>query len=244
MVFGATRSLTKRSTGGLGAVRPEGEVLSPPPVTFNVIWLNTLMATVDENTQRTCQSATVLTVAISAVLVFVTLVALLWWFAFGHTTGATSIPPVSETIPTTEPDEATSAALIVLDGATQVRRDPGAYWSYHVAYAINEKYPAPNAVQQLSSRLKTLGWTPLRDDWLNPGLPSSHVNGWTDFIDGTTTPMNHVHQWGAQWKDKNGNIIDYTLRYSYPESGTPNLQSLWVNGSWYPAASAKIMQAP
>jgi len=201
------------------------------------------MATVDEHTGRTHHSATVLATVITAVLIFVMLIALVCWFAFGPTT-APSIPQVSETIPSTEPDQATSGALIVLNGATQVRRDPGAYSSYHIAYALNEKHPAPNAIQQISSRLKALGWTPLQGDWLNPGLPSSHVRGWTDFIDGTTTPMNHVHQWGAQWKDKNGNIVDYTLRYSYPESGTPNLQALWVNGSWYPAASVKIMQTP
>jgi len=178
-----------------------------------------------------------------AVLLVVTLaVVALYWFVVRPTTGMTSIPPVADTVPTTEPDEATSEALIVLDGATQLQRDPGAYWSFHVAYALTEKHPASNAIQQISSRLKALGWTPLQDDWLNPGLPSSHVRGWTDFVDGTTTPMHHVHQWGAQWQDKSGNIVGYTLRYSYPESGTPDLQSLWINVSWYPAAGVKIMQ--
>jgi len=178
-----------------------------------------------------------------AVLVVVSLaVVALYWFSGRPTTGITSIPPVADTIPTTEPDEATSESLIVLDGATQLQRGPGAYWSFYVAYALTEKHPASNAIQQISSRLKSLGWTPLQDDWLNPELPSSHVRGWTDFIDGTTTPMHHVHQWGAQWQDKSGNIVDYTLRYSYPESGIPDIHSLWINGSWHPVAGVKIMQ--
>ena len=174
-----------------------------------------------------------------AVLIILTLGVMLLWFAAWPTTG---VPPVAETIPTTHPDEATTAALIVLDGATDVRRDPGAYWSFHVAYAIKEAHPASTAIQQISSRLKALGWTPLKDDWLNPGLPSSHVRGWTDFIDGTRTPMHHVHRWGAQWQDESGNIVAYNLDYSYPESGPQDLQSLWINGSWYPAAGVKIMQ--
>ena len=199
---------------------------------------------VDEHADPARHSSTVYGAIVGAAVLLVMLAAVLYWFAIRPTTGVTSIPPVAETIPTTEPDEATSAALIVLDGATQLRRDPGAYWSFHIAYALNEKHPASNAIQQISSRLMALGWTPLQDDWLNPGLPSSHGHGWTDFVDSTTTPMNHVHRWGAQWQDKSGNIVDYTLRYSYPKSGTPDLQSLRIYGSWYPSAGVKIMQMP
>ena len=182
-------------------------------------------------------------VAATALLLVTLVILAIVWFTVGRTTDIAPIPPVADTIPTNEPDEATSKALIVLGGATQLHRDPGAYGSYHVAYALAEKFPAPKAIQQISSRLKALGSTPLENDWLNPGLPSSHVRGWTDFADGTMTPMRHVHQWGAQWQNRAGNIVDYTLRYSYPETGSPDLQSLWINGSWYPAAGVKAMQA-
>ena len=199
---------------------------------------------VDKQGGSTRRPLVVYTVIIgAAVLVIATVTAVTYWFAVQPTTGIASNPSVAETIPTTEPDEATSAALIVLDGATQVRRDPGAYWSFSVAYALREKHPASNAIQQISSRLEALGWRPIKDDWLNPGLPSSHVRGWTDFRDSTTTPTQHVHQWGAQWQDKSGSIVGYTLRYSYPESATPDFESLWINGSWYPAAGVKIMKA-
>jgi len=204
-----------------------------------------MTADVDEQAAPTHHSSAAYRAIVGvAVLIVVTLVVVVCWFAARPTSGTPSIPPVAETIPTTEPDEATSAALIVLDGATQVRRDPGAYWSFHVAYALKEKHPASNVIQQISSRLQALGWRPLKDDWLNPGLPSSHVRGWTDFVDGTRTPMHHVHRWGAQWKDESGNIVDYTLDYSYPESGPQDLQSLWISASWYPAAGVKIMEMP
>lgn len=205
-----------------------------------------MKADLHEYDARTHQSAFVSALIIgSALFVAVVLSAvLLYWFLLRQSSGQGSIGSIADTIPTTEPDETTKAALIVLDGATQVRRDPGAYGSFGVAYALTEKHPASNAIQQISSRLKSVGWKPLKDDWLNPGLPSSHVRGWTDFIDGTKVPMVQVHQWGAQWQDKSGNIVDYTLRYSYPESGTPDLQSLWIDASWFPAASVKIMQTP
>jgi len=182
-------------------------------------------------------------IAVVAGFLFVTLAVLAFlWFSAGRTVNTTPTPSVADTIPTTEPDEATSKALIVFDGATQLRRDPGVYGSFHVAYALTEKHPASNAIQQISSRLKALGWTPIQGNWLNPGQPSSHVSGWIDYVDGTTTPMRHVYRWDAQWRDKSGNIVDYGLTYSYLESGTPDLQSLWINGSWFPAASVKIMQ--
>jgi hypothetical protein len=150
---------------------------------------------------------------------------------------------IADTVPTAEPDAAVRAVLIVLDGATMVRRDTGAYGSYHVAYGLNAPHPATNAIQQISSRLIALGWKPLEDDWLNPGLPSSHVRGWTEFGDRTTSPAQHVHQWKAQWQDKAGSIVDYSFHYAYPRSGAPNLNSLSVNVSWYPASGVKIMQA-
>jgi hypothetical protein len=181
------------------------------------------------------------TIVISAVLIVLALGVTFLWFVVWPTN---DIPLIAETIPTTEPDEATTAALILLDGATNIRRDPGGYGSFHIAYGLTEKHPASNSLQQITSRLWALGWTPLKEDWLNPGLPSAHVRGWTEFIDGTSTPARRVHRWGAQWQDESGNIVDYTLNYGYPKSGPQDLQSLWINGSWYPAAGVKIMQMP
>jgi hypothetical protein len=181
-------------------------------------------------------------VAVAVLIVAALAMVSLYQIAVRTTTGMTAVAPVADGIPSTQPGEAASEALIVLDGAAQLLREPGAYGSHHVAYAFTEKYPASNAIQQISSRLQALGWTPLQEDWLNPGLPSSHISGWTGFLDGATTPMHHVRQWSAQWQDASGNIVDYTLSYSYPESGAPDLQTLWINGSWYPESGVKSMQ--
>jgi hypothetical protein len=140
------------------------------------------------------------------------------------------------------PDKATREVLVVLDGASRVERGPAALGSFYVAYSLTEEYPASNTIQQISSRLRTLGWMPLNEDWLNPGLASSHVCGWTDFLDMTKSPPQHVHQWLAQWKNSSGNIAVYSLRYSYPDGAPPNLHLLWINGTCYSAASVKMIK--
>ncbi len=139
-------------------------------------------------------------------------------------------------------DDATANALVVLDGATKISREGGYGGSYQVGYEIVEKHPAADAIQQISARLHALGWKPLRDDWLNPGIPSSHVRGWTDYQDASVKPSRHIHLWLAQWKHAAGNVVVYSLRYSYPWDGKPNLRSLRVSGSWYPAATVRSMQ--
>jgi hypothetical protein len=187
-------------------------------------------------------SATLAVVIVAVILCGVAAIAAVW-IARPYS-GEPASPSIADTVPTTEPSENTQAALIVLGGATMVRRDPGAYGSYHVAYGLTAPHPATNVIQQISSRLNALGWKPLNDDWLNAQLPSSHVRGWTEFGDRTTSPVQRVHLWKAQWQDQAGNIVDYSFRYSYPMSGAPNLNSLWVNASWYPASGVKIMQAP
>ena len=59
-------------------------------------------------------------------------------------------------------------------------------------------------------------------------MPSSHVTGWSDFIDATTKPRREVYQWLAQWENKNQDIMWVALRYSYPERGKADLKTLTV----------------
>lgn len=134
--------------------------------------------------------------------------------------------------------------LVVLDGAQEVRRfRRGNDESFYVTYLLAESHPAVNAIKQISSRLQALGWKPLLEDFLNPGLPSSHVRGWTQFLDATTQPNREIQQWFAQWQDASGNIVSYTLRYSYPSKGKPDVVTLTVHGSWFSAACVKRIQA-
>ena len=188
-----------------------------------------------------CRWAAVALIACLA-CVIVTVVARRW-VRHRIATDNAIVPSLGETIPAAKADaEAGRQALIVLAGATRVTRGQGGHGSLFVAYRLAEEYPAPNAIQQISSQLSELGWVPLQEDWLNPGLPSSHVRGWTDFRDNVGNSPRHVHQWSAQWQAPDGNLVDYSLRYVYPEGGARDLRSLWVSGVWSPAPIVKIMR--
>ena len=102
-------------------------------------------------------------------------------------------------------------ALIVLPNAIDVRdtnENEGT-----VVYRLNEEYPALPVIQTIQSRLERSGWHPLREDFLNPGLPSSLVRGWTSHEDRTQGRAAQVYQWMAQWEDDSKRIVWYDLTY-------------------------------
>jgi len=130
-----------------------------------------------------------------------------------------------------------SDSLIIVKGAKDLR-----YSKYEgtdqVIYDVVVQYPATQVLNEISKKLEAKDWKPLKEDYLNPGLLSSHVEGWTDFIDGTTKPRKKVHQWLAQWENKNRDIMWVALRYSYPEGSKANLKSLTVYMSFMPSELA------
>src|SRR3972149_12135583 len=128
--------------------------------------------------------------------------------------------------------------LIVLDGAWNIRRDHGFEGSLGISYVLSQEYPATRAIEQISAKLKSLGWQPLQEDWLNPGSPSSLVTGWGKHLDHQTNQLLQVHQWSAQWENEAGDIVDYTFLYVYPTDGHSygnepgsDVERLSVNGS-------------
>ena len=131
-----------------------------------------------------------------------------------------------------------SDALITVKGALDTkyvdRQGMG-----QLIYQLEVDYPASHIIGAFSTALHKKGWTPLVDDYLNPGHPSSHVRGWGAFVDATTTTPQTIHQWHAQWENSNGDIVGYTLRYSYPQGEAPQLETLLLIGNFMPAALAE-----
>jgi hypothetical protein len=78
---------------------------------------------------------------------------------------------------------------------------------------LREVYPATTSLATISTGLKAAGWKPLREDFLNPGVLSSHVRGWAFFQDGTVSPEQDVHQWLADWEDQQLNLVVYAIQY-------------------------------
>ena len=131
-----------------------------------------------------------------------------------------------------------SDELIVLKGASNVQYHK-MYGQDQISYRIFNKHPAQDTIAELNTRLEAKGWEPLKEDWLNPGVPTSHVRGWGSYIDGTTNPELKVHTWNSDWKNKNEDILTYALMYSYPNNGKPNMSELNVIGIYIPNDLAK-----
>jgi len=128
-------------------------------------------------------------------------------------------------------------ALIVCPGAKQ------ANWlkfegSDQLSYQIEVEYPASSIVSCISTQLREKGWRPLQEDFWNPGLPSSHVRGWTQSVDATVHPEATVDAWVAQWENEAGDIVWYSLTYKYPPG---DRYSLTVHAGFVPASIAKKM---
>ena len=128
-------------------------------------------------------------------------------------------------------------ALIVCPGAKQTN------WvkfegTDQLSYQVEVEYPASSVVSCISAQLQEKGWRPLQEDYWNPALPSSHVRGWTNFVDATVHPEATVDTWAAQWENESGDIAWYYLAYRYPPG---DRYSLAVHAGLIPANIAKKM---
>jgi hypothetical protein len=126
-------------------------------------------------------------------------------------------------------------ALIVCPGAEAVSwvRFEG---TDRLGYQAKVEYPADSIISCISKKLSENGWQPLKEDFWNPGLPSSHVRGWTQFTDAAVHPEATVDAWASQWQNQAGDIAWYYLQYRYPPK---DRYTLFVNAGFIPADKAK-----
>ena len=144
-----------------------------------------------------------------------------------------------------------SPALIVVPNAQKVRYQKKTQTD-QVYYQLQEQYPATKTISYIYSILDKAGWQPLFEDLLNPGFFSSHVRGWSAYLDGRKQPEQEVHQWMADWKDKQNNVVRYTFQYTKPAVkhkqneeifSPPSLfKQLKVNAIYIPTSIEKLMQ--
>jgi len=139
------------------------------------------------------------------------------------------------------------SVLVVAPGAKDVRPETKGDGEIGVMYIVREEFRADALLGRIRAALPSPEWRPLPNDWLNPGLVSSHERGWTEFRDATRTPPIEVHQWLAQWQDSQGNVVWYAQRYeSKVKEGAadlsrPDNSNLSVTAVWVPAPLAKQM---
>jgi hypothetical protein len=128
-------------------------------------------------------------------------------------------------------------ALIVCPGAERVSWEQF-QGTDQLAYQVKIEYPADSIIACISKQLSENGWQPLKEDFWNPGLPSSHVRGWTQFTDATVHPEATVDAWASQWQNQAGDIVWYSFRYVYPPGDRHTLD---INAGFVPANIAKKM---
>jgi hypothetical protein len=129
-------------------------------------------------------------------------------------------------------------ALILLPNAIDVKYYPLG-GSFQLTYKIKANYPATELIETISTKLKQDKWNALKEDCLNPGLPSGHIRGWTSFEDATKKPTQTVHQWLADWENESGDILRYGFQYRYEKNKNENLNNLIVTAIFIPVTLAK-----
>ncbi len=134
-----------------------------------------------------------------------------------------------------------SDSLIVLSGASNI--------SYakigntdQVMYTVKVEYPALDFINELRSKIDGKGWSPLKEDFMNPGIPTSIERGWTEFEDASKQPNTEVHAWVSDWQNKKGDVLQYHLTYRYPIKSQPDMSSLKVVGIYFPSDTAAALK--
>lgn len=163
---------------------------------------------------------------------------ILWCTIVLQTVPALAFTRVSER-PASTPD---SSALLVLPGAMNLEKR-SQYGMNGVQYELDAPFPGFAAIQRILKHMSERGWTPLHEDWLNPGIPTSYVRSWTDFADHSSRPWVHRYSWSTSWKNSKGDIASYSLRYVLPDADRPPLARLAVNATVMPASLVEKMKA-
>lgn len=141
-------------------------------------------------------------------------------------------------------------AIAPISGARGVRAYTQKDTSTWVTYEIEETYPGAKTLGQISERLQRAGWSPLKNDWLNPRAVTSHVRGWFFFVDPRSKPPAAVHRWSAPWRNAAGDIVFYELHYQSPYRGPASAKSppdnarLLVTAALIPGPLASALAAP
>jgi hypothetical protein len=118
-----------------------------------------------------------------------------------------------------------------------------------VEYRMSAPYPAEGFLAKVVARMEQRGWKSTETDLLNPTIPSSNVRGWTSYVDGRVSPHVGVHQWLGDWRNQEGDVVSYALRYSSAADDPtrkpppPNNSDLHVTAFLIPAHQAKAMAA-
>ena len=108
--------------------------------------------------------------------------------------------------------------------------------SSRVTYELKSLYPAKDVISEIMDKLSLKGWKPLKEDFMNPGVPTSYVIGWDVFVDSDHIPTTKVYTWTTDWKNNHNEIVRYRLSYEYPAGIDSIVNDLHVKAEYYPSS--------
>lgn len=126
------------------------------------------------------------------------------------------------------------ASLLAPPGARNVRCDTGE-GGPELSYTVAEAPPAAATLDFIRQGLRQQGWIPLEEDFLNPGVLSSHVTGWRRAVEGDSS----VERWYAQWKNERSDVVGYDLRHDRPAGAEGTRPTTTVTAFFTPLSTLR-----
>lgn len=108
--------------------------------------------------------------------------------------------------------------------------------SSRVTYELKSLYPAKDVISEIMDKLSAKGWKPLKEDFMNPGVPTSYIIDWDVFIDSDHIPTTKVYTWTTDWKNNLNEVVRYKLSYEYPAGIDSIVNDLHVKAEYYPSS--------
>jgi len=104
------------------------------------------------------------------------------------------------------------SSFVIVTGAKDIAHYALEGGRTQLSYRIQADYPAQSIIDTIKRSLKERGWSPVRKDPLNPGIPNSLVRGWNYYEDAATEPRTSVRVWQADWR-RQRELVMYRLEY-------------------------------
>jgi hypothetical protein len=137
-----------------------------------------------------------------------------------------------------------SADLIVWRGATKIRSGAKSGVE-NLSYTLNMSYPAPDLIASIAMDLASRGWRPTENSWHNRAEASDYVSGWEEFVAVSRAggKGRYLAQWWAQWRNSQGDVLDYLFAYQSPSEVFTNRTELYVQATRMSASVAASAEA-
>jgi hypothetical protein len=138
--------------------------------------------------------------------------------------------PVAQSQQSSCTDKEAQSFFIIASDAKNVACRKIAGDRRQLTYRVDAEHPAQKIIEGIKRNLGARGWTPMQQDYFNPGLANSLIRGWEYYEDRATKPTTSVQYWQVDWR-RGREIVTYRLEYRCPDNlcaSTRDLHDLQV----------------